>query len=138
MLSNTCKYALRALIYLGKNATPEKKIGIKQLSKDLDISAPFLSKILQTLVKKDLLISAKGPNGGFALAYLPKDISLWDIVVNIDGESFFDNCLITTENCDCKLEEDKCCTVHSEYDTVRKNIIDFYKKTNLANVSKNH
>ena len=35
MLSNTCKYALRALIYLGKYSKEDKRIGIKKISEDL-------------------------------------------------------------------------------------------------------
>ena len=32
MLSNTCKYAVRALIYLGKYSADGTKIGIKKIS----------------------------------------------------------------------------------------------------------
>jgi Rrf2 family transcriptional regulator, iron-sulfur cluster assembly transcription factor len=68
MLSNTCKYAVRALIYLAKFSKEGKMIGIKKISEDLKLSSPFLGKILQNLVKQKLLVSTKGPNGGFALA----------------------------------------------------------------------
>lgn len=44
MLSNTCKYALRALIYLAKFAKDEKRIGIKKISEDLQLSSPFFGK----------------------------------------------------------------------------------------------
>ena len=67
MLSNTCKYALRALIYLGKFSEENSRIGIKKIAEDLSLSSPFLGKILQNLVKQKLLVSTKGPNGGFAL-----------------------------------------------------------------------
>ena len=39
MLSNTCKYALRALIYLGKFSDKEKRIGIKKVSENLELSS---------------------------------------------------------------------------------------------------
>jgi len=66
MLSNTCKYAVRALIYLGKYSVDGTKIGIKKISSDLIIPTPFLGKILQNLVKQKVLVSTKGPNGGLA------------------------------------------------------------------------
>ena len=62
MLSNTSKYAIRAVIYLALFAGKEKKIGIKQISTDLSIPTPFLGKILQTLAKHKLLSSTKGPH----------------------------------------------------------------------------
>ena len=40
MLSNTSKYALRALIYLALKGDMISKIGIKQISKDLEIPMP--------------------------------------------------------------------------------------------------
>ena len=49
MLSNTCKYALRALIYLAKFSKEDKMIGIKKISEDLKLSSPFLGKILHVI-----------------------------------------------------------------------------------------
>lgn len=135
MLSNTCKYALRALIYLGKNAESDHRIGIKKISEDLDLSSPFLGKILQNLVKQKLLVSTKGPNGGFALGKKPEQITLWDIVAKVDGEEFFTNCLITLEPCKTHDPSKPLCPIHSQYDRLRTEITTFYKETTLAIIS---
>ena len=135
MLSNTCKYALRALIYLGKFSNDEKKIGIKKISEDLNISSPFLGKILQNLVKQKLLLSTKGPNGGFALSKNPEEIFLWDIVVKVDGEEFFTNCLIGLEACKTHDSSKPLCPVHNKYDKLRKEIREFYQVTSLQTIS---
>lgn len=135
MLSNTCKYALRALIYLGKNSEEDHRIGIKKISEDLGLSSPFLGKILQNLVKQKLLVSTKGPNGGFALGKKPENITLWDIVTKVDGEEFFTNCLITLEPCKTHDPSQPLCPVHNQYDSLRKEICSFYKETTLAIVS---
>lgn len=136
MLSNTCKYALRALIYLGKFSEEDKRIGIKKISKELNLSSPFLGKILQNLVKQKLLVSTKGPNGGFALAKKPEDITLWDIVVKVDGEEFFTNCLISLEPCKTHDPSKPLCPVHGQYDKLRSEISAFYQETTLAIISK--
>lgn len=135
MLSNTCKYALRALIYLGKYSEHDHRIGIKKISEDLGLSSPFLGKILQNLVKQKLLVSTKGPNGGFSLGKKPENITLWDIVTKVDGEEFFTNCLITLEPCKTHDPTKPLCPVHSQYDALRKQICSFYKDTTLAIVS---
>ncbi len=135
MLSNTCKYALRALIYLGKHAEDGKKIGIKKISDDLKISSPFLGKILQNLVKQKLLLSTKGPNGGFSLAKESDKISLWDIVTNVDGTEFFTNCLISLEPCVTHNPESSVCPIHNKYEELRKHVCSFYKETTLKDVS---
>jgi Rrf2 family transcriptional regulator, iron-sulfur cluster assembly transcription factor len=135
MLSNTCKYALRALIYLGKHADEGKKIGIKKISEDLNISSPFLGKILQNLVKQKLLLSTKGPNGGFSLAKETDKISLWDIVTNVDGTDFFTNCLISLEPCVEYKPDGTVCPIHNQYDELRQHVSTFYQKTTLRDVS---
>lgn len=136
MLSNTCKYALRALIYLGKFSEDNKRIGIKKISEDLNLSSPFLGKILQNLVKQKLLISTKGPNGGFALGKNSSEITLWDIVIKVDGEEFFTNCLISLEPCKTHDPTKPFCPVHAQYDKLRKEICTFYKETTLEIISK--
>jgi Rrf2 family transcriptional regulator, iron-sulfur cluster assembly transcription factor len=136
MLSNTCKYALRALIYLSKYSKDDGRIGIKKISEDLKISSPFLGKILQNLVKQKLLVSTKGPNGGFSLGKKPEDISLMDIVVNVDGEEYFTNCLIGLHPCNNDHDPNKpYCPVHFKYEELREQTSVFYKKTSLKDVS---
>jgi len=136
MLSNTCKYALRALIYLGKFSVEDKRIGIKKISEDLNLSSPFLGKILQNLVKQKLLVSTKGPNGGFALAKKTSEITMWDIVTKVDGEEFFTNCLISLEPCFTHDSTKPLCPVHTQYDKLRTEICKFYKETTLEIISK--
>lgn len=131
MLSNTCKYAVRALIYLAKFSHEEKMIGIKKISEDLKLSSPFLGKILQNLVKQKLLVSTKGPNGGFALAKPSGEITLWDIVTRVDGEEFFTNCLIRLEPCRTHDSSKPLCPVHKQYDKLRNEIANFYQGTTL-------
>ncbi|QIA06526.1 RrF2 family transcriptional regulator [Draconibacterium halophilum] len=136
MLSNTCKYALRALIYLGKFSKEDKRIGIKKISEDLGLSSPFLGKILQNLVKQKLLVSTKGPNGGFSLSRDASEISLWDIVIKVDGEEFFTNCLISLEPCKTHDPSKPLCPVHAQYEKLRQDISHFYKNTSLETVGK--
>ena len=134
MLSNTCKYAVRALIYLGKYSEDGTKIGIKKISADLLITTPFLGKILQNLVKQKILVSTKGPNGGFGLARKTSEISLYDIVKVVDGEDFFKNCLIGLQPCSTHENNEKPCPVHSRFSPIRAQLLLFYQETSLAEI----
>ena len=136
MLSNTSKYAVRALIYLGIFAEKGGKIGIKKITSDLDIPSPFLGKILQSMVKNKILSSTKGPNGGFSLRKDPQEITLYEIITIIDGEEFFTNCLVDLKAClDFRAKGGQACTIHNCFCDVRKEIRDFYKQTTLATVA---
>jgi Rrf2 family transcriptional regulator, iron-sulfur cluster assembly transcription factor len=90
---------------------------------------------LQNLVKQKLLVSTKGPNGGFSLSKPSEEISLWDIVTNVDGEEFFTNCLIGLRPCITNDPTKPLCPIHIKYDELRKQTTDFYKETSLKLVS---
>lgn len=124
MLSNTSRYALRAVIYLASKGDDEIRIGIKKIAEDLDIPSPFLGKILQTLAKKKLLLSTKGPNGGFAYPSNAKDVTLYDIITVIDGDELFTRCLLSDKNCGDGKEV---CAMHNEYHSIRKEIVKMFK-----------
>jgi len=134
MLSNTCKYGIRAVLYLAMNVKENRKIGIKQISKDLDIPTPFLGKILQSLAKHKILSSTKGPHGGFSLGKEPDKISLLDIVLIIDGEDVFNECLINVTNCKNYEKGKAPCPVHDKFVPIRKKIIDLFEKEKIANI----
>lgn len=134
MLSNTCKYGIRAVIYLAMNTKGDEKIGIKKISEDLNIPTPFLGKILQSLAKKKLLSSTKGPHGGFGLGKEPDSISLLDIVLIIDGEDMFNNCIIS--NIPCKdFEKGKTsCPVHRKLAPIRNKLKELFKKESIGSI----
>ena len=128
MLSNTSKYAIRAVIYLALYAGEEKKIGIKQISRDLNIPTPFLGKILQTLAKHKLLSSTKGPHGGFGLGKPSGEIALIEIVDIIDGQDLFKKCMIRIEDCN----EDEPCSAHKKYGEIREKLHELFRVEKIS------
>lgn len=131
MISNTCKYAIRAMIYLALNEDKNSMIGIKQIASDLDIPQPFLSKILQQITRHKLLLSNKGPNGGFMLAKPASEISLMDIVTIIDGPNFFETCIIGLNRCYETLEHAHC-PIHNDFSPVRKELKNLFEKKTIG------
>lgn len=133
MLSNTCKYAIRAIIFISVHRN-ENFVGIKKISEQLGIPSPFLGKILQSLAKKKLLISSKGPHGGFNLAKEPEQITLYNIVNLVDGDDLFTNCLISFRSC---ADDKKYCALHDSYQSIRKSIKDLFVKITIADLQAN-
>jgi Rrf2 family protein len=131
MLSNTCKYAIRSVVYLSVYSSPESKIGIKKISEELSIPTPFLGKILQTLSRKKILISTKGPHGGFTLARPAEDISLMDIIELIDGTDIFDTCIVRTSHC----SDEEPCGIHDKISSVRKELKSFFIHQTIDDLS---
>ena len=108
MLSNACKYAIRAILYLAIHTDEKTKVGVKKIADELETPQPFLAKLLQQLTKAKLVSSTKGPNGGFYLSEKDKENAVWDIVKNIDGTSKFDDCFLGLSKC----SDENPCPVH--------------------------
>jgi Rrf2 family transcriptional regulator, iron-sulfur cluster assembly transcription factor len=131
MLSNSCRYGIRAIIYLASKKSTVKKTGIKQIGADLDLPTPFLGKILQQLAKKKILKSMKGPNGGFSMMKDPKTITLYDIIVAIDGEDTFTDCIMHDGPCVYIDRIKKPCPIHDDYSKTRSEMINLFKNKTI-------
>ena len=131
MLSNSCRYGIRAIIYLAGKKSANQKTGIKQIGADLDLPTPFLGKILQQLAKQKILKSLKGPNGGFSMMKDPTTVSLYDIVIAIDGENTFTNCVMHNGPCRCIDRTKKPCTIHDDYAETRSELIHLFKNKTI-------
>ncbi len=135
MLSNSCKYGIRAVVYLASRHT-RNNIGIREISKDLGLPSPFLAKILQQLAKQKILNSVKGPNGGFTLKKKPESITMLDIVKIIDGDNLFKNCLIHDGACNDVRKSRKACPVHDDYSVIRSKIDTLFRNKTIAELAR--
>jgi Rrf2 family protein len=131
MLSSSCRYGIRAVIYLASKPASNGKTGIKQISKDLDLPSPFLAKILQQLAKQKILSSSKGPHGGFSLLKDPRKITLIDIVNTIDGFDTFTDCIMHNGSCEGVEKEGKHCPLHQDYEKSRKELIKLFSNRTI-------
>jgi Rrf2 family transcriptional regulator, iron-sulfur cluster assembly transcription factor len=134
MLSNSCRYGIRAVIYLARNSSSDKKLGIKKISDDLGLPSPFLAKILQQLAKQKILSSSKGPKGGFSLLKDPAKITMLDMVYSIDGKDFFKNCLIHSEACTGSKSNKKHCLFHDDYGKIRNDIKKLFESKTITDM----
>lgn len=136
MLSNTCKYGIRAVIYLAVNEKEGVKIGIKQIAQDLSIPSPFLGKILQQLAKHKILNSTKGPHGGFGLNRPAEEINLMHIVEIIDGTDVFDSCLLGLSICKNDPTKQALCPVHPMSQPVRQNMVRLFENHTVGSIAR--
>lgn len=76
-------YAVRCLVYLKDH--PEGVSVLGEIAKGTRIPPAFLSKILQKMIKRGLVVSQKGKKGGFRLAKDPERINVYDIMLAACG-----------------------------------------------------
>jgi len=130
MLSKSCVYALRSIVYIGHHATLEHKLGIKEIADELDLPVHFLSKILQRLVKHNIVQSVKGPHGGFFLNDKSKETNLLSIIDVIDGLAFFTNCGLGLKEC----SETHPCPLHDDFKIYRDGLYFLFSEKKISDL----
>ena len=78
-LTKTVEYALISINYIEKNAD-DKPIPSKLISSHFSISEDLLAKILQKLVRLDILKSVQGPYGGYKIKSSTENINLINFI----------------------------------------------------------
>lgn len=97
-ISEASSLAMHALGYLaGQKSGP---VTIREIAGCFEMSEAHLSKVLQRLVKVDLLRSVRGPKGGFVLARQADSVSLLEVFEAIEGPLEPKQCLLSSAICD--------------------------------------
>ena len=119
MFSKTCEYGIKAVVFIAKTSDTQERVSLKSIAQAIDSPEAFTAKILQQLVRSNLVDSQKGPNGGFFLEAEKLDgLVLADVVNAIDGDSIYKGCGLGLKDCD----ETRPCPMHDEFKKIRDNL----------------
>ena len=128
MFSKACEYGIKASIFIAINSRDGRRVSPKEIAKEIDSPQAFTAKILQDLVRANIINSVKGAYGGFEID--KKDISnikLSQIVNAIDGDKIYNGCGLGLHTCD----EEHPCPVHDKFKIVRSELKNMLENTNL-------
>jgi len=132
MFSKACEYGIRAIIHIAVLSQDEKRVGLKEIAKEIGSPEAFTAKILQILSKNDLVESTKGPTGGFEMSVQQmKKIKLSDVVSAIDGDSIYKGCGLGMKEC----SEKHPCPVHEKFKTIRNELKKMLENTSIYNLA---
>jgi Rrf2 family protein len=126
MLSQTAEYALRGVLYLAEHGG-DRPVPVDRIAQNLGIPRNYLSKILHTLGKRNVLTSSRGPHGGFALAVPAERLSLLEVVEPFDELEASGECLLGRERC----SEESPCAAHHRWKEVSENVSAFFRDTTV-------
>jgi Rrf2 family protein len=130
MLSNTCKTAIKAVIYLCSKFESEENASIKEVAEFINANEHTIGKILQTLVRQNIINSLKGPTGGFYISKEQRKQPIINIVEAIDGKQIFKTCGLGLSQCSSKHP----CPIHNDYKAARDLIEKLFKEKNVLNL----
>jgi Rrf2 family protein len=84
-LTRASSYALHAVAFMATQKQQDKPVASHHIAAARGIPERFLLKVLKPLVSARVLMSIKGPNGGYRLARKPDDITMLEILEAVDG-----------------------------------------------------
>jgi Rrf2 family protein len=134
MMSRKCKYALKALVHLGK----EYKRGnllTEEIARAENIPKKFLELILLDLKHGGYVQSKQGAGGGYHLLKEPKKITLADIYRLFDGAIALQPCVSQKfhEKCD-DCPDENACHLKPAFFEIREKTYQIMSKITLASL----
>ena len=108
-LKSHTDYAIRILRFL--HTRNIETLTAMQIALATDITTPTFTKIAIKLKKDDMLKTIQGGQGGYILGKPANEISVYDVLVSIEGELKINHCMQSEGLCahgkqvDCKVHE---------------------------------
>lgn len=131
MFSRSSEYAIRSLTYLALR-DPRLFCLARTMAGELGIPAPFLGKVLQSLVAREILESHRGRTGGFRLARPAAHVRLAEIVAVFDDLLARRRCILGQEEC----SRECACPLHSSWCGVVDGLLAHLERTTLADLAR--
>ena len=127
MISQTAEYALRAIVYLAMNTGVA--FTTQQISLTRKYRPPYLSKVLQALVKGQLVHSQRGIGGGFVLTKPPDEINILEVLNAVDPMQRIRTCPLGLTAQGTNL-----CALHKKLDDATATIEKTFAETTIAEI----
>ncbi len=124
IITQTVEYALRAMVMLAYNRG--EAMTVQEIAKVTRAPAPYLSKLMQGLVRARLVRSRRGQGGGFTLAGAPDEITIWDIVQAVDPIERIEHCPLEIKG------HSSLCALHRRLDEAIASVEEAFRKSTLA------
>jgi len=130
MISRSSEYAIRALTFLALQDLPRFHLA-RDMAELLGIPAPFLGKVLQPLVARNILASQRGRSGGFKLARPASEISLLQIVETQENLEPLHLCILGQVDC----SDERPCPLHEYWRGASHAFLNMLSETTLQHLA---
>ena len=130
-LTSKGRYAVMAMADLAKNNV-KKPTSLSEISLRQGISLSFLEQLFLRLKKNNLVLSARGPNGGYLLSKSPEEIKLSSIIKAVNETIKTVKCKKSSKK-GCNGKSLKCIT-HNLWEDLEPHINNFFENNTLKDI----
>lgn len=128
-LSTKGRYGLKAMFELSLSHS-KGPISIKTIASKQNIPEQYLEQIFSKLKKAKLIKSVRGAQGGYLLSKKASEITVYDVLIVLEGPVSISDCLIDEDSC----ENSGACVTKLVWAKIRDAIEDVMKSITLCDM----
>ncbi len=113
-------YCLKALITLAERYPTAQPYRVEEIAAVQNVPENYLRRLLIELKRGGLVLSQKGPSGGYMLARHPSKITMAEVVQIIEGDYVPVECLEDGSNALCQRADN--CAMRDVWNEVRESV----------------
>ena len=125
------RYAMRLMAYIA--GYPERKVALKEVAENEDISLKYLEQLAHDMVQAGLLTSVRGHGGGYTLERDASEIKAGDILRAAEGSTAPVACPVLQKKGVCPRERE--CSTVGFWEGLDKVIEDYVDNVTLAHLA---
>ncbi len=131
LLSQTSQAAIKAVACIAGAQEACGNVRISQIVAETGENEHTLAKLLQVLVKHNVVSSSRGIGGGFFMAKAQLKQPILNIVTAIEGSQAMSGCVLGLNRCSSSHP----CPVHFEFAEVRTRIEKLFSRTKISDIT---
>ena len=129
-LNRLTDYAIVVLSQLGREARAVRTAA--QLAQETGVPLPTVAKLLKSLAADHLIVSHRGPAGGYSLGRAPEAISVAEIIASLEGPIALTACVDgAVAHCDVE----SLCPMRGNWEKVNRAIRKALEELTLAEMA---
>ena len=126
-------YSLKALLMLADRYPTAQPLRVEEIAAAQGVPENYLRRLLIELKRGALVLSQKGPNGGYMLARSPARITMADVVEVIEGDYTPVECLEDGATSFCS--RDSGCPMREIWREVRESVVGVLRRSTLQSLA---
>jgi Rrf2 family cysteine metabolism transcriptional repressor len=127
-------YSLKALILLSERYPSPVPLRVEEIAERQRIPENYLRRLLIELKRAGIVVSQKGPNGGYLLARPPGRITMAEVIQVIEGEFAPVECLDDGVT-DAPCRRDEFCAMRDVWREVRESVLSILSRTTIQSLA---
>jgi Rrf2 family transcriptional regulator, iron-sulfur cluster assembly transcription factor len=129
-MSTKGRYAVMAMIDIGQHAA-DHPVSLAEIAERQDISQEYLEQLFGKLRRAKIVVSVRGPGGGYRLARDLSDIALSEVILAVDEPLRVTRC--DGDGVDGCVKGNQCCA-HDLWSSLGRQMMHFLESITLEDV----